>query len=174
MHGPQRQIPPHRRTIYYIGLAPTVLGALLFGSVFVSFALHFGDFTDFDARGRSMALRAFGGMAFMIIGSILMAVGARGLAGTGLVLDPEQAREDVEPWSGMDGGVVHDARSGYPESSAPGSRDPLRDVVAGVQRPPAAAAPQPPPLPQVKLRCRGCQALNDETARFCNQCGATL
>jgi hypothetical protein len=26
----------------------------------------------------------------------------------------------------------------------------------------------------VKVRCRGCQALNDETAKFCNQCGAEV
>jgi hypothetical protein len=28
--------------------------------------------------------------------------------------------------------------------------------------------------PQVKVRCRQCQTLNEETARFCNQCGATM
>jgi hypothetical protein len=28
--------------------------------------------------------------------------------------------------------------------------------------------------PQVKLRCLKCRALNDESARFCNQCGAAL
>ena len=33
----------------------------------------------------------------------------RGLAGSGVVLDPEKAREDVEPWSRMAGGVVKDA-----------------------------------------------------------------
>jgi hypothetical protein len=26
----------------------------------------------------------------------------------------------------------------------------------------------------VRVRCRGCQALNEETARFCNQCGAAI
>jgi rRNA maturation endonuclease Nob1 len=28
--------------------------------------------------------------------------------------------------------------------------------------------------PQIKVRCRGCQALNDETAKFCSQCGAGM
>jgi hypothetical protein len=26
----------------------------------------------------------------------------------------------------------------------------------------------------IKIRCRGCQALNDESAKFCNQCGAVI
>ncbi len=30
------------------------------------------------------------------------------------------------------------------------------------------------PQPQVKVRCRKCEALNDETVRFCNQCGAAI
>lgn len=29
-------------------------------------------------------------------------------------------------------------------------------------------------LPQIQIRCRSCRALNDETARFCNWCGAAL
>jgi len=28
--------------------------------------------------------------------------------------------------------------------------------------------------PEVKVRCRACRALNDEEARFCDQCGAEL
>jgi hypothetical protein len=32
----------------------------------------------------------------------------------------------------------------------------------------------PPPAQVVKVRCRKCQALSDETARFCSQCGAAL
>ena len=30
------------------------------------------------------------------------------------------------------------------------------------------------PPAQVKVRCRQCQTLNDETSKFCNQCGAEL
>jgi hypothetical protein len=26
----------------------------------------------------------------------------------------------------------------------------------------------------IKIRCRGCQALNEESAKFCNQCGAVI
>ena len=37
-----------------------------------------------------------------------------------------------------------------------------------------APAPAEPPEPVVKVRCRGCSALNDEHAKFCNQCGAAV
>jgi rRNA maturation endonuclease Nob1 len=30
------------------------------------------------------------------------------------------------------------------------------------------------PVPQIKLRCQKCQALNDEHAKFCNQCGSAI
>jgi hypothetical protein len=94
-------------------------------------------------------------MGLMVVGGILMSVGARGAAGSGLVLDPSRARQDLEPWSRMGGGMVQDALSEV-------------NVVRKIEE--GAAHPQP----QVKIRCRKCQALNDETAKFCNQCGAPL
>jgi hypothetical protein len=38
-----------------------------------------------------------------------MNIGSRGLAGAGVVLDPQQARKDLEPWSRMAGGMAKDA-----------------------------------------------------------------
>lgn len=107
-----RRISEQRKTLYYAGMASSVVGLLTFGSVFVSFALSFGktdDFDEFGAQGRSMAVRAVLGMGLLILGGILKNVGARGLAGSGVVLDPQRARKDVEPWARMAGGVVGDA-----------------------------------------------------------------
>ena len=104
----QRQISPEPKNIYYVGLALTVIGFLCFLSVFISGALHFGDFSDFNSRASSQALRAVCGMAMIIVGQMLMRVGRSGLAGSGVKLDPEQARRDVEPWSRMTGGVLKD------------------------------------------------------------------
>jgi hypothetical protein len=103
-----RQISSERKTVYYVGVVISVLGFLTFGSVFLSGALHFGDFSDFEARARSMALRAVFGMAMMIGGFLLQGVGRLGAAGSGMKLDPEQARRDIEPWSRMSGGVLKD------------------------------------------------------------------
>jgi hypothetical protein len=105
----QRQIPPERKAIFYIGRVVSVLGILSFLSTFLSAAAHFGDFTNFAERGRSMMLRAVIGMVMTIAGGLLSGVGKAGLAGSGITLDTEQARRDVEPWSRMSGGALKDA-----------------------------------------------------------------
>jgi len=105
----QRQIPPERKAIFYVGLIVSVIGILSFLSTFLSFAAHFGDFTNFEQRGSSMMMRAVIGMVMMIAGGLLSGVGKAGLAGSGITLDTEQARRDVEPWSRMAGGDLKDA-----------------------------------------------------------------
>jgi hypothetical protein len=109
MPPPQRQIPPERKAIFYIGMAVAVIGFLCFISVFFSEASNFGDFTNFKQRGRSMGARAVVGMVMMFAGAIMTSIGRMGLAGSGVKLDPEEARRDVEPWARMTGGVVKDA-----------------------------------------------------------------
>jgi hypothetical protein len=104
----QRNISPERKTIFYIGSAISIIGGLLFFSIFISGAMRFGDFSDFEARTRSYALRAVIGMAMFIGGAIMSNVGRAGLAGSGVVLDPEKSRQDLEPWSRMSGGVLKD------------------------------------------------------------------
>jgi hypothetical protein len=81
---PQRNISPERQGLYYLGMILSGIGLLLFLSTFVSFISHFGDFTDFLGLGRS------------------------GVAGSGLKLDPQEARRDLEPWSRMSGGMLRD------------------------------------------------------------------
>ena len=104
-----KRISPERQNIYYAGMAICVIGGLTFFSVFISGALHFGDFSNFENRSKSMVARGVIGMAMLFGGSVLMKLGKMGAAGSGLKLDPEKAREDVEPWSRMTGGIVKDA-----------------------------------------------------------------
>jgi len=104
-----KQISPERQGVYYFGMALVVVGSLSFASVFVSFALHFGDFSLGPEFGRSFIIRAVLGVVLIGAGNALMGVGRMGAAGSGIVLDPERAREDVEPWARMAGGVVKDA-----------------------------------------------------------------
>ncbi len=104
-----RQISPQRKRLYRVGQVVAGLGLLSFLSVFVSAALNFGDFTDFESRGRSMAVRAVGGMLAMIGGGALIVVAVGGAAGSGFNLDPEQARKDLEPWARLSGGLQKDA-----------------------------------------------------------------
>lgn len=105
----RRRISGERRASYYIGLVLTVAGFLTFASVFVTAFTNFGKFDHFDDRMGGWWIRALLGMGMIIVGRILMSVGARGLAGSGVILDPERARRDVEPWSRMAGGMARDA-----------------------------------------------------------------
>lgn len=106
--GMSKQISDERKTMYYLGMALTGIGFLLFFSVFITGAMNFGNFNNFEGQVQSSMFRAVGGMALIIIGGIVSSIGARGLAGSGVILDPEKAREDLEPYSRMAGGMVKD------------------------------------------------------------------
>ncbi|MEW8978518.1 MAG: zinc ribbon domain-containing protein [Symbiobacterium sp.] len=153
------EISPERRAVYYGGMAVIAMGGLLFLSNFFilpsSFSSNpFADpFADPLADMRGMMARGIGGMVLMVIGAFMMNVGLKGPAGSGLVLDPEKAREDLSPWARAAGGLVKDALEEV-RDSAPESSLELQTVV--------------------KVRCPSCRALNDEDAKFCDQCGSPL
>jgi hypothetical protein len=146
-----RQISKERQGIYYVGVGLFVLGGILFMSTFVTFALHFGDFSNFHENARSDALRSVLGMVFMIVGAGLAHIGSRGLAGSGVVLNPEEAREDLEPYARMAGGMLKDALD--EAQVGVGSRSSEKTVM---------------------LKCRACGKLNNEDAKFCQECGIAM
>lgn len=133
----------------------SVIGLLTFLSLFLSFPNPQNGFGNFGNSMQSFLLRGLLGMGLMIAGGALQRAGKQGLAGSGVVLDPEQARRDVEPWSRMTGGMADDALSEV---------DLAKHLGGGANSGPAV----------VKVRCRNCQALNDEAARFCDQCGQEI
>jgi hypothetical protein len=163
MREPNRQIPPERKAMYYGGMALTAVGFLLFLSNFCVMPMQFGqEFGPEFGPGAGigsvmggMMARAVGGMVLMIAGGVLMKIGARGWAGAGVLLDPERARRELEPHARMAGGVLNDA---------------LEEVDV-VQR---ITAPRPEGEQVVKVRCRSCGALNDETDKYCGQCGKAV
>jgi hypothetical protein len=144
------RISGKRKTAYYLGMGLMILGGVLFASTFVTFAMHVGDFSNFDWRAKSVFLRAFGGMALVFVGGILRGIGGRGLAGSGVVLDPERARDDLEPYSRMAGGMVKDALEEARVNSA-GRADKI-----------------------IMFRCRACGKLNEEDSKFCQECGKEM
>jgi hypothetical protein len=158
MNMASSRIAPERKALYQVGIVISVVGILLFLSTFVSFFSHFGEFDDFQARARSMGMRAFAGIVLLMAGGVIGRTAARGAAGSGLILDPDRAREDLKPWNKAAGGMLNDALSEVEVVRKVGER------LAG----------DPAATPQVKVRCRQCQALNDEAAKFCNQCGAAI
>ncbi len=146
-----KKISEERQAAYYLGLGLMILGGLLFVSTFFSFATHFGDFSVGPAFGKSLALRAFGGMALIFIGGIIRGIGARGVAGSGVVLDPEKARDDLEPYARMTGGMLKDA---------------LDEADIGIGR--------KEPERVVMVKCQACGTLNQEAAKFCQECGQKM
>lgn len=113
---PNNSISPERQAAYYAGNAISGLGLILFLSNFFIMPTAMTRPTSFDNFGRqasedmtNFAARAIGGMILIGIGQAIASMGKLGAAGSGVVLNPEQARKDVEPWSRMVGGVVSDA-----------------------------------------------------------------
>lgn len=145
-----RQISEARKTAYYLGTGLMVLGGTLFLSTFVTFAMHFGDFSDFASDAKSGMIRAFGGMVLLFAGAIVRGVGARGLAGAGLVLDPEKARQDLEPYSRMAGGMAKDTLD---EAGVKLGGKPERVVM---------------------VKCPACGKLNEDDSKFCQECGKNI
>jgi hypothetical protein len=91
LDAPQKQIPPERKAMYYLGMALVGIGLLLFLSTFVTFLANFGNFDNFTGRARSEGFRAFSGVVLILIGGFLSNVGANGWAGLGSSLTPSKA-----------------------------------------------------------------------------------
>ncbi len=124
------EISEGRKLTYYLGLVLLLAGIL---TCVISFASLVGGCGDrsfsgeyntfhlpggvriqetndvFSSRVPAGFLAFFGGMVMMMGGSALMYVGRSGVAGSGLVLSPKDAREDLKPWSKMTGGMMQDA-----------------------------------------------------------------
>ncbi|MEZ6019013.1 MAG: hypothetical protein R3F17_02635 [Planctomycetota bacterium] len=98
-----KDIPESRKIAYYSGGALMILGIVLFLSVFLGGGPDTTNFRDFEKESDSMARRAMIGMVFIGVGAIIRNIAQRGLAGSGMVLDPEQARKDLEPFSRQTG-----------------------------------------------------------------------
>lgn len=143
-----KEISEGRQAAFYLGTGLQILGGLLFASTFITSAMSFGDFTDFEARAKSTMFRAMSGMALLVTGGIVRSIGQRGLAGSGMILDPQQSRKDLEPYSRMAGGMVKDALE-------------EADLRLGI------------PERVVMIRCGSCGKLNDEAAKFCQECGTS-
>ena len=144
----KQEISPSRKAVYYVGNTLIAVGFLVFASVFVSVAR-----APHDPSHDGLFARALMGMGVIVLGGIISAIGSRGLAGSGVVLDPKKAREDLEPYSRMAGGMVMDALD-----SADIDLDGHDDTPDRV----------------VMIRCQACQTLNEEGSKFCQECGKPL
>lgn len=155
-----RQISNERKGAYYFGMMLMILGGLLFASNFILVPMSMSSGPSFGGPSASspmagMAFRAIGGMALLLIGGFIRGIGARGLAGSGVVLNPQQARRDLEPYSRMAGGMIKDA---VDESGI---------NLGGSRR-------RSEPEQVVMIKCRECGKLNEEDSKFCQECGKPI
>lgn len=139
------QISERRKKAYYIGMGLMILGGILFVSTFFTMAF-LQDLSESETLSIVFS-SAFGGFGLLILGAIIRSIGARGLAGAGVVLDPEKAREELEPYSRMAGGMLKDA---------------LEEVKPGLEGKPERV---------VMIKCPACGKLNEEDSKFCRECG---
>ena len=139
-----KEISKNRKTLYYVGNGISLIGFILFLSVFFTAFLN-----PFDMMGSSNPMaNGFIGFILIIIGQSISILGARGLAGSGLILEPKQAREDLKPYSSQVGGMINDALEEV-------------DLLNESKE-------------VIKVRCPSCKTLNDEDAKYCKKCGAQL
>lgn len=144
-----KEISKNRKRMYYAGNGITVLGVILFLSVFfTAFMNPFGMLGGIIEGSSNPMANSFIGFVLIIIGQVVANIGLKGKAGSGLILDPKQAREDLKPYSSQVGGMLHDVLDEVDLKSDP--------------------------VEVVKIRCQACKALNDEDAKFCKECGSEL
>ena len=141
------QISTRRKVLYYGG-------GLLMVAGMGSFMFHIGwgmlgGFEDPEINERMPAVMVTS-MAIAMVGGFLNVIGGKGLAGSGLILDPDRARKDLKPYSKMAGGMLEDALEN-------------RDLSQSVS-----------PGETIKIRCRPCGWLNDEESNFCHECGKPI
>ena len=153
------KISKKRKATYYIGLGIIVLGFILFLSLFIQFAVAVKEsvanpFMDPFDREPPSFLNAVIGFILIIVGGFITNVGAKGAAGSGLKLDPEEAVEDLKPFNEAKGKMINDIISNI---------DAI-DNIANAQAPKEI----------IKIRCKACNCLNDEDAKFCKNCGAPI
>jgi hypothetical protein len=139
-----RVISAERRTVFYLGTGLIALGLILCLSAFV---IAFSHIDDGNFRPTAIFVPFLIGMASLGVGGVLRGIGARGLAGSGMVLDPDKARQELEPFSRMAGGMVKDAL---------GETD--LHLGGGSER-------------VVMIKCTFCGKLNEEDSKFCQECG---
>ena len=134
-----------------------VLGVILF---FSSFFTTFNDniFDPFYHSGMPPFFkRALIGMICIIVGGVLMNIGARGAAGSGVILDPEKARDDLKPYSSAAGGMISDVLENIDVVKEKRTSQDKKEVIH-----------------VVKVKCQSCGELNDEDAKFCKSCGEKI
>jgi hypothetical protein len=146
-----RRISKGRKNAYYVGSVVQIIGVVIFFSCFVLGVVGIAaGARRAETFGIAAAFCGVIGFGLILLGSIIQTVGARGLAGSGVVLNPEKARDELEPYSRQAGGMVKDALD-----------------EAGI-----SLGGKPEKI--IMIKCRACGRLNEEDSKFCQECGKPM
>lgn len=148
----RRKISTGRKVLYYSGMGLIAIGVILFLSTFV-IAFTSDPFELIDSGKNPMKLGVYG-FIMIFLGTVLRGIGALGTSGSGLILDPHKAREDLNPYTTTVGGMISDVLDEVDAMRKEENREDDREVI--------------------RIRCRGCAELNEEDAKFCKRCGEPL
>ena len=99
----------------------------------------------------SSFFRAIIGMIFIIAGAIVASIGAKVQQVRDSCWIRKRQREDLKPFNEAKGGMINDVISNIDVVDRMTRSDGQREII--------------------KIRCRNCDSLNDEDARFCKSCG---
>lgn len=146
-NSPRRQVSGERKALHYGGMLLSAIGLVIFVGNMVGMATG-------ALELKSMMTTGLIGMGLFALGGVVSMIGRAGLAGSGVILDPEQAREDLEPFSRQGGGMLKDALDEAGFSGGLGGRSGREQVVM--------------------IRCQNCGTLNEEGSKFCQECGQPI
>jgi hypothetical protein len=142
-----------RKVTYYVGLGIMIVGIILFLSTFLYFPTGLMGNFHMEERIPPFANSVIG-IILIAVGGLVKEIGAKGTAGSGLLLNPDKAREDLKPFNEAKGGMINDVIRNI---------DLVDDIAKSNQK-----------QEVIKIKCRSCGSLNDEDAKFCKSCGKDL
>lgn len=145
----RRKISPKRKQAFNTGTILMGIGLILFLS---SFVISFAGFGSGRMNVGGIMGPSIIGFILIFIGQTMRKVGRNGLAGSGIILDMEQEKQDMEPINRMKGGQINDTLDEIDFKSHFGGGQ--KEVI--------------------KIRCTKCKYLNDEKDKFCGNCGSPI
>ena len=177
------------RAIHRFGIGLSAIGLALMFSVVVTLAVHLSDWNTIQVRGRSIAVRAVGGL--VLAGSGFCAMAAASHETLSNDKNPVEADDDAVPRRSeqdrhllrrvgeADAKVYEDPRHWPSFGSAFRAGAPAQHVgdvqhSQAAQTEQRAAAVAPAAVVVVKVRCRTCRKLSAEEASVCEHCGRGL
>ena len=151
-----KQISPERKGLYSAGLVMQVIGGCMFGIPFIVGPITIMSGNIDSGAVPAAFLAAFVGFGLIVVGGAMRGIAAKGVAGSGLVLDPEKARQDLEPWTRMGGGMVKDVLDEADIN--------LNNLGGGGSQSEKV----------IMIKCRQCGKLNEEDSKYCQECGKPI